>query len=99
MAVTVASLKEDTVVKVATNVTAGSINRHRKFGREFTYIATARATAAAAPSASEMLNEGYKLFQLHPEQEIINNDTPIDIYILCNDGGRPGDHGFLVIWT
>jgi hypothetical protein len=46
-----------------------------------------------------MLNEGYKLFQLHPEQEIINNDTPIDIYILCNDGGRPGDHGFLVIWT
>jgi hypothetical protein len=99
MAINVISFKQQTVKKIATNVSSGAVIKHNKDGRGMTYLATIRATGEAAPSADDIKNEGFIMFQDHAEQEIIANDTAIDIYAYCDDGGALGDTGKLVVWS
>jgi len=96
---TVYTFKEKTVKLVATNVTTGNINKHRLYGRNKTYLATTRPTGNAAPSVSQILNEGYIMFKDHPEQEEIKNDESIDVYVYCNrENDSDSEFGKLVVW-
>ena len=99
MGISVISFSENTVKKIATNVTTGKVNKHRTKGRNMQYIATYRATGQTAPSAAQMKNEGYVMFQDHPEQEEISESSPIDVYVLCSDGSKIDNIGTLVAWT
>jgi len=94
------TFKEKTVKLVATNVTTGNINKHRLYGRNKTYLATTRPTGNAAPSVSQILNEGYIMFKDHPEQENIESTDGIDIYIYCNlENTTDNEYGKLVVWV
>ena len=99
MSISVVSFAENTVKKIATNVTAGKVNKHRMKGREMQYISTFRATGETAPSIVQIKNEGYVMFQDHPEQEDIQDESPIDVYVLCSDGSKEDNTGYLVVWS
>ena len=100
MALTVTALviPEDTVVKIATDIQSGVLNRHNKFGRKFTYLCAIKPTGGAAPTVDEMKNLSVRLFQDHPEQETISSTVGIDVYIMCGDGGEPEEFGRLTLW-
>ena len=92
-------MKENTVYKIATNVTAAYINRHRTLGRDKEYIVTYRTNGGGAPSATEVKNEGVIMFQDHPEQEKITSSSGVDIYALCNKEDGKSGNGFLIVWA
>lgn len=96
---TVWPIKENTVYKVATNVTTGNINKHRYEGRDKEYLATYRTTGESAPSATDVKWEGKRLFIDHPEQETISNSVAIDIYVLCNKEDGKSGYGTIVVWV
>jgi len=95
----VISIKEKTVYKVATSVKSAVINKHRLQGRDFEYLASYRLTSQPAPSAANMLEEGVIIFQDNPEQEIVENDANIDVYIYANKEDGKTEFGKLIIWT
>jgi len=72
---------EKTVEMVAQNVVAGNISRHWRDGRNLFYYQTFRPTGEDAPTAGEMELEMVKMFQAHPEEEEIEAQQPIDVYV------------------
>jgi hypothetical protein len=99
VAVEVKGFTQGQVIKIVTNKTSGTVNKHRSIGRQMTYLCTIRATGGSAPTVDQIKDEGYILFQDHPEQEVISSSANIDVYVFCDDGGAPGDQGRLVVWT
>ena len=97
--VSVKGFTQGQVVKIVTNKTSGTVNKHRSIGRQMTYLATIRATGENAPTATQIKDEGYILFQNHPEQETISSSAAIDVYVYCDDAGAPGNQGRLIVWT
>ena len=76
----VISFKQNTVKKIATNVSSGVVSRHNSDGRGMTYLMTYKTTGSDAPTENEIKNEGVIMFKDNPEQEIIANDAAIDVY-------------------
>lgn len=95
---TVHSFEELTVRKLATNVTSGTINKHRSVGRDMTYISTYRLTGETTPTLKQMQKEGVLMFQDNPEQELIEADAAIDVYCYCNNPDGNSKIGKLVVW-
>ena len=93
------TIDEETVVKVASNVTSGIINKHRFKGRDMTYLKTYRLTGQSAPSLVTIKDEGVLMFSDNPEQDKITSSVAIDIYVYCNNAdGDTDDIGKLIIW-
>jgi hypothetical protein len=76
MAIAWPEIVEGAWVKIATNVTSGTIN---KLKSEFTYWVTSVSTGAAAPEAAIKLKSP-KIFE-DSNQEIIDSSVSIDVYI------------------
>jgi len=94
------TIKEETVVLVASNITTGNINKHRYKGRDMTYLATIRPTGDTAPTLAQIKDEGFIMFQDDPEQESISASSAIDVYVYCNNAdGDTTDIGKVVIWV
>jgi hypothetical protein len=95
---TIKKLDEKTVEKIATAVTAGTVNKHWLKGRDMAYIVTTRITGQTAPTVKQITDEGRFMFQDNPEQEIIESSAAIDVYVYCNNGDSDlTDHGYLVV--
>ena len=93
------SIKEKVVYKVATSVKSAMINKHRLQGRDFQYLATYRLTGQTAPDAATILEEGVIIFQDHPEQEPIESDVNIDVYVYGNKEDDYTEFGKLIVWV
>ncbi len=92
-------LKENEVVKVATNVTTGAINKHWKDGRHLEYYVSYRLTGQAAPTAENFLLEAVKMFQDNPEQNTISAAAAIDVYCMASLEDNKAQNGTLIIWV
>lgn len=91
---------QNTVTKIATNVTFLHILKSfSTVSEDMLYLCTVRETGDTAPTAQQVKDEGWILFQRDPKEESISASDGIDIYIFCNDGGAPGIKGILTTWT
>lgn len=97
MGISVISFSENTVKKVATGVYYQNISKHRIKNRDMSYIITTRKTGETGPSISQIKNEGRIMFQDDPENEYISADEAIDIYVLCSDGSKEDNTGYLIL--
>ena len=91
-------LTEKAVEIIATNVTAGTVNKHWLKGRDMAYIVTTRLTGESAPTVKQITDEGRLMFQENSEQEIIESSAGIDVYVYCNNSDSDTtDQGYLVV--
>jgi hypothetical protein len=93
------TFKENTVEKLATDVTTGIISRHATKARDVAYIFLALPTGTTAPTADEIKDKGFIGFMDHPEQEIIDSYFGIDVYCLANLEDSKTDYGILTVWA
>ena len=91
-------IKEKQVVKVATAVTGGTINKHPLDGRDLTYIGSYKLTGESAPTYDDMTKrDGKLLFKDDPEQEQISASESIDVYITCNKEDSKSQYGYVIV--
>jgi hypothetical protein len=95
----IVKITEKAIEKVASATKSAVINKHRLQGRDFQYLATYRIASQSPPTEEQMLEEGVILFQNHPEQELIEHDANIDVYVYGNKEDGKSEFGKLIIWT
>jgi hypothetical protein len=97
--ITPIQIKEDTVTKIVTSKNSILISRQYKIGKRMSWLRLIKPTGSTAPTLSDFSNNGVKMFSMDPVKEIIQTTSLIDVYVICNDGGAPGEYGKLEVWT